>query len=404
MTRLSDHFSGVSAKRLSIVETSRSDSNQHEFNGTAGMRQYLGKERSTFPARFIYIGNDEEDRLMVDDHVTWYDSRERHPNRSEHRLYFRDNDVMNLASEGDVMIAALDREGNMLLVIVSDVSQLLGDVLWLFGLGELPGSAFITIETAESSHASDALFYYIAEQAGIQIEEKVSDSWLDLILERFGPVFPRSRQLSALALESLDGEISPVEEPDNTLIRLLDREERMFRELERHIVSSELRNRTETWAENVDDFISFSLGVHNRRKSRAGHSLENHLEWIFTENRLEFQRGVHTENRSKPDFLFPGSAHYQDPNWPADRLTMLGVKTSCKDRWRQVLNEAARIPEKHLLTLQPGISEHQTREMDGANLRLVLPRNLHRTYSTSQQSSLMDLDLFINEVLKKQAA
>ena len=27
--------------------------------------------------------------------------------------------------------------------------------------------------------------------------------------------------------------------------------------------------------------------------------------------------------------------------------SMLGVKTTCKDRWRQVLSEADRIPQKH---------------------------------------------------------
>ena len=32
---------------------------------------------------------------------------------------------------------------------------------------------------------------------------------------------------------------------------------------------------------NVDGFIGFSLSVQNRRKSRAGYSLENHLAQIF---------------------------------------------------------------------------------------------------------------------------
>ena len=29
---------------------------------------------------------------------------------------------------------------------------------------------------------------------------------------------------------------------------------------------------------DVDDFIRFSLSVQNRRKSRAGHAFENHVE------------------------------------------------------------------------------------------------------------------------------
>jgi EcoRII C terminal len=42
---------------------------------------------------------------------------------------------------------------------------------------------------------------------------------------------------------------------------------------------------------------------------------------------------------------------------------MLAAKTTCKDRWGQVINEAHQIKEKHLLTLQEGISENQFAEM-----------------------------------------
>jgi hypothetical protein len=56
---------------------------------------------------------------------------------------------------------------------------------------------------------------------------------------------------------------------------------------------------------------------------------------------------------------------------------MLAAKTTCKDRWRQILNEADRIPAKHLLTLQEGVSEGQFREMNDAGVRLVVPRALH---------------------------
>jgi hypothetical protein len=49
------------------------------------------------------------------------------------------------------------------------------------------------------------------------------------------------------------------------------------------------------------------------------------------------------EHKSKPDFIFPGIAEYHDPHFDLNKLTMLGVKTTCSDRWRQVLAEADRI-------------------------------------------------------------
>ena len=74
---------------------------------------------------------------------------------------------------------------------------------------------------------------------------------------------------------------------------------------------------------------------------------------------------------------------------------MLGSKTTSKDHWRQVLSEAERIPEKHLLTLEPGISETQTDEMKTKRLRLVIPARFHETYQPAQRPSLMTLANFV---------
>lgn len=82
---------------------------------------------------------------------------------------------------------------------------------------------------------------------------------------------------------------------------------------------------------------------------------------------------------------------------------MLGSKSTCKDRWRQVLSEAKRIQQKHLFTLEPGISENQTAEMKVKRLQLVLPNSLHETYKPSQKGSLMNLREFVEFVANKQA-
>ena len=82
---------------------------------------------------------------------------------------------------------------------------------------------------------------------------------------------------------------------------------------------------------------------------------------------------------------------------------MLGAKSSCKDRWRQVLSEAERIKKKHLLTLEPGISTMQTNEMKSAGLRLVLPAAIHDSYQESQCEWLLEVNSFLGLVRQKQA-
>ena len=81
---------------------------------------------------------------------------------------------------------------------------------------------------------------------------------------------------------------------------------------------------------------------------------------------------------------------------------MLGAKSTLKDRWRQVLSEAERMENKHLLTLEPGISENQTSEMEAKQLQLVLPRQLHGSFRSAQQTWLMDVSEFLSLVNDRQ--
>jgi len=74
------------------------------------------------------------------------------------------------------------------------------------------------------------------------------------------------------------------------------------------------------------------------------------------------------------------------------------VKTTCRDRWRQILNEADRIRVKHLLTLQEGISENQFREMTESGVRLVVPTGLHDAYSEAVRPHLLSLESFIGDL------
>jgi hypothetical protein len=179
----------------------------------------------------------------------------------------------------------------------------------------------------------------------------------------------------------------------------MDFEERLFMTLERHIVSRRLEaGFMQDGRAEVDAFVQFSLSIQNRRKSRAGWALGNHVEAVLLAHGLPFTREATTEKRNGPDFLFPGEAHYHDPVWPPERLLMLAAKTSCKDRWRQVLAEADRIATKHLLTLEPGISESQTDEMQRSMLQLVVPEALHETYREQQRGWLMGMRGFMDLV------
>ncbi|MGJ3230922.1 MAG: type II restriction endonuclease [Oceanicaulis sp.] len=351
MTRLSAYFDKVVVKSLRAVEADATRSNQHEFNGTVALKSVLGPDRfDQRPAHFVWLGSEDES-FDCSAFVTWYDARERHPIRSEWRLYFESNPVMDIASEGALLLIAMRPSGD-LVFILSDDETTQQQLFWLFDIDPTGIDGFVGHDVS-GTHDKALGFaeQWVLDLLGV---DSVEDDDLDLILKRFGSAFPKTSDFSKFVRE-LEGDFDPASEAaDIALMRYLNREEALFRTLERHIISERLRAGFVTGEEvDVDAFVSFSLSVQNRRKSRAGHALENHLSAIFEAGEISFSRGARTEGKKRPDFLFPSEASYHDNNFPVDRLTLLGAKSSCKDRWRQVLSEAARIPEKHLITLQP---------------------------------------------------
>ena len=404
--RLSNLFSGVVSKRLSAVEVDSERSHQHEFNGNAALRQLLGEKngRQRFPTRFLYFGEENEDALSTEGYLTWYDAREKHPIRTEWRLYFPDNDVMKRAEEGDVLLLA-KRPDNSLLAIISPAHSLMtAGLLHLFGMHAAAGETFQFEDISASRKELDFASGFILQELGLQPPETTNEKLARLIAGISGDgefLFPSTREISALAQAQAESP-DPRDDPDAALACWLEFEEALFRGLERQ----QLKRRIATGfmkngEPDVDTFVETALSVLNRRKSRMGLSLENHMEALLLAWGIRYERGAITEGRSKPDFLFPGSREYHDQDFDRSLLTLLGVKSTLKDRWRQVLAEAARIEEKHLLTLQQGVSLHQIEEMHRNRLRLVVPSGLHGFFH-NRDGWLMSVRDFLELVRERQ--
>ena len=186
---------------------------------------------------------------------------------------------------------------------------------------------------------------------------------------------------------------------DDIIMKWTDAEYQLFRGLEEKIYRPVFTKPFE----NCQSLVEFSNSILNRRKSRAGKSLEHHLAEIFKASRLKFEEQVVTENKKKPDFIFPDGQSYHNFMFPSDKLTMLGAKTTCKDRWRQVLNEADRIPNKHLFTLQRGVTRNQLQEMKDEHLTLVVPRCNKSLFLPEFHDNIMCLSDFIGMVRERQS-
>lgn len=283
-------------------------------------------------------------------------------------------------------------------------------------MDENTGSSFVFGITRREGE-----YLAVAWVAGDRDEENIIDSWLGEELEpgrcvMAEPVdipepyvtmafpeswkvnFPSGRELFAFVVDKV-----PFERwrrsVDGLLLERRELEFQIFERIERiHALPMVTKGFS-----TVDDFIRLAHSVSNRRMSRAGTSLELNLEAIFREKKLCFEAQAVTEDKKTPDFLFPSGKAYHDPDYPSFRLNMLASKTCCKDRWRQIINEADRIHTKHLFTLQQGVSASQLREMSNSNVELVVPEPHLKSFPSEFRDSMHTLEGFVSFIQNQQA-
>jgi type II restriction enzyme len=279
---------------------------------------------------------------------------------------------------------------------------MVGDLLVLIRVAESEFAAFILdhdediqeIQAALGVEVSETLVMY---QAGV-FEIESEGECVDRLFRKFAETledFPKGDVFSTRARDALKTCFKTFDQLplDDSLIRCMDAEYHLFRLAERHLCQDEIIR----VFKNVDDFLRTASSILNRRKSRAGRSLENHVEKVLIDAGIPHKMRP-SDIDGKPDIVIPDEAAYFNREYPLDRLFIVGVKTTCKDRWRQVLNEGTRVPIKHILTIQPGISSNQLTEMHKANVRLVVPKSLHGGYPMEREIDLLTVDQFVSEI------
>jgi restriction endonuclease EcoRII-like protein len=256
------------------------------------------------------------------------------------------------------------------------------------------------IETIQAGLGVEILKKVAVYQRGVEAPEETENECIERhFRESTAKVaeFPSSRALSAETLRALDDCIHNFREtePDKRLLQSVNAEYRLFRMMERKLCGPMV---TQAFRD-IDDFLGVAQTILQRRKGRAGLSFQNHVEVLLRDHSVGFTPQPVLEDNSRPDFILPSIEAYKDPRYPRERITVLALKTTCRDRWRQVLEEAKGVSKRHILTLQPGISVGQLRQMKAANVSLVVPKDLQKDYNVKDSGiELLTIDAFIRQV------
>ena len=246
----------------------------------------------------------------------------------------------------------------------------------------------------------------LIDTGSMQLETKEAAA-IDRFITSLGPdaKFPETRVMAKVARQ-IQGEVFDHDEyiqtnPDRKLLDWTDEEYRLFKAVE-HALEWPCIQRG---FRSIDEFIKIAKSLINRRMSRAGKSLEHHLAALFDGNGIAYEPQVVTEGNKTPEFIFPSGAAYHNPAFVTGKLTSLAAKTTCKDRWRQILNEADRLRDetKFLCTLQQGSSSKQMEEMAAEKVTLVVPIDYIDTYPREWRNQIWSLKKFIDYVREKES-
>ena len=403
MSTLAQYFVGIAMKRLVSGELPYNpsigrNSTQHEFNSTKDFIKLFGSERiESKQTTYFYFSDKEEDVTVESGSFSFYNSREGKPRPPEWRIYYSSkNSVVDKANEGDLLFIGKTLDNRELFIIAENNSTVAQQLVFLFKL-----EVKDTFQVKDLSNEKSRLEFvqkHILNNIGIEIEDS-RDDILEEMLDRFKGDFPKTIQFSEFARYNVKN-ANPIENPDDALVRWYEMEYELFKTLERHFISQKLDSGFGKNGKDVEDFLKFSLSIHQRRKSRSGDAFENHLTEIFKRQELSFTPQCRI-GKARPDYIFPGEKYYHEKEFPTDLLTMLGAKTTAKERWKQLIPES-KINPKHFITLEPAISKNQTDDMIDKRIQLVVPSSIVASYKPEQQERIMNLADFINLVKERQ--
>jgi len=312
--------------------------------------------------------------------VTWYGDK----TRSEYRLtcFGRDFPYLNEDVVGDLLVL-IPKTQKEFIAYVLDYDD--------------------DIEEIQTALGVEAFTNWGIYQNGIPRKAESEDECIDRRIREFSAAltdFPTGKVFSETTRRILQDCLQKFQQlqADDALMRCYQTEYQVFQSVERLVCQNEVSGRL---FKSIDDFLKTASSIMNRRKARAGRSFENHVEYLLTQAGVPHTMRPKLGADGEPDIVIPSDKAYFDPAWPEKKLFIVGLKTTCKDRWRQVLNEGRRVRTKHILTLQQGISSAQLQEMQTARVSLVVPQSLHNKFPKDRRADLLNVETFIQTVRQR---
>lgn len=207
---------------------------------------------------------------------------------------------------------------------------------------------------------------------------------LDTLIEKFGLIFPTTRIFSELARSSLP-EVSAKDDPDASLVGSTATSSCSAGSNGALLPRGSAADLARLMMPMLTAFSDFRSAYRTGENPAPAPPLKTISRQSLS--RMTFAMHVVSRRKTATRFSVSRTARVSRSGISGRASLHARIKVNAQGSLEAVLSEAERIDNKHLLTLEPGISENQTNEMQTKKLQLVLPRKIHATYKPAQQTN-----------------
>lgn len=144
------------------------------------------------------------------------------------------------------------------------------------------------------------------------------------------------------------------------------------------------------------------LSASQTRKSRAGQSFEHHVARMLRDGKTLFEEQAITSRR-RPDFVMPSVMMLEQVARPYDAALILSLKTTLRERWKQVPMEKFNCA-LFLATVDDRVSSDAIEDMRELGLHLLVPESLKKSKETcygNKTNVITFRDFFDEEISTK---
>lgn len=224
-------------------------------------------------------------------------------------------------------------------------------------------------------------------------------------------VFAERAQLEYLKQNNLS-DLNPykIQNPGDAIMKISrDIEYTLYKKIElRHRTADVIRILSEKGSDLVSAIVrgfpeldATFLSASQRRKNRSGKSFEKHIERFLLDGHVIFEEQAVTGG-TRPDFVLPNVVSLNNINRGFDEALILSLKTTLRERWKQLALEKNFNCCLFLATVDDRVTKSAIDSMENQGICLVVPESLKKSKETfyKEKSNVITFRSFFDEQLK----